>query len=280
MANASSQTKRVCRYCHDQHSRCEPNTRDPNGPCQRCCRKGIECLDQQPSNVQPCEACRQIKANCRYNDNGSPSPCRRCEKKEIQCVMPDSSRKRPMPSQAHEADANFASTSTVSNPLKKAKYDLSRPVLHEYDILVGRFAGERANLIKQHRTELAHAREDGAVEATSILSKKREEELLFLIHFLYTAAVRTNREEIKTEEDRAFDGALLLVYQGNDIALTALKDLIAGSSKKVTSEEGELLEVTFAQIKQSSTVDAAPFQEPPNKGSEPPPNPNPRYCSQ
>ena len=127
--------------------------------------------------------------------------------------------------------------------------------------LEDRFAVEKANLIEQHQAELARTRKEVAAEANKTLSQKLDEDLLVLSQFLHAAAAKRQTAEAESEEGRAFEGALLLVYQGNNASLTTLKNLIAGSEDKVTSTLGEPLDFTFAQIKQSSIDDAPPLEE-------------------
>lgn len=127
--------------------------------------------------------------------------------------------------------------------------------------LEDRFAAEKAHLIELHHAELVRMREEVTAEANKTLSKKLDEDLLVLSQFLHAAAAKRQTAEAESEEGRAFEGALLLVYQGNSASLTTLKNLIAGSDDKVTSTLGESLDFTFAQIKQSSIDDAPPLEE-------------------
>ena len=82
------------------------------------------------------------------------------------------------------------------------------------------------------------------------------------VRVLHAAAAKRQTAEAESEEGRAFEGALLLVYQGNNASLTTLKNLIAGSDDKVTSTLGEPLDYTFAQIKQILQQTASPFGDP------------------
>ena len=122
------------------------------------------------------------------------------------------------------------------------------------------FAVEKAHLVEEHQAELARTREE-VTAANKTLSKKLDEDLLVLSQFLHAAAAKRQTAEAESEEGRAFEGALLLVYQGNNASLTTLKNLIVGSDDKVTSTLGEPLGYTFAQIKQSSIDDAPPLEE-------------------
>lgn len=128
--------------------------------------------------------------------------------------------------------------------------------------LEDRFAVERKHLVELHQEQLVKAKEDAGAEAASTLSRKLDDDLLVLSQFLHAAAAKRQTAEAESEEGRAFEGALLLVYQGNNASLSTLKNLITGSTDKVTSTLGEPLDYTFAQIKQSSIDDAPPLEEP------------------
>ena len=136
-----------------------------------------------------------------------------------------------------------------------------------------RFANEKARLQEAHQEELARCRKEALEEAARLASKKRDEDLLVLSQFLHAAAAKRQLPDISPEEANAFEGALLAVYQGNRTSLVTLKNLIIGSNEKTTGTQGEILEYTFAQIKQSSIDNAPPFEdvfdeEPPKKEEE------------
>lgn len=86
----------------------------------------------------------------------------------------------------------------------------------------------------------------------NIKAKAVEDGLRVITHFLHAAASKRQSEEADTDEGRAFEGALLLVYQGNEASLTALKNLVYGTDDKVPDVQGETLGYTFAQVKQSA----------------------------
>ena len=75
-------------------------------------------------------------------------------------------------------------------------------------------------------------------------------------HFLHAAASKRQSEVANEAEQLAFEGALLLVYQGNETSLSTLRNLINGTDDKVLDTSGELLDITFAQVKQASLADA------------------------
>jgi hypothetical protein len=115
-----------------------------------------------------------------------------------------------------------------------------------------RFAKEKASLIAAHEEELARVKEDATAEAHKTVSTKHDTDLLVLSQFLHAAAAKRQSEDADSEEGRAFEGALLLVYQGNQASLTTLKNLVAGTDDKVPDTQGELLDYTYAQIKESA----------------------------
>ncbi|OAP57844.1 hypothetical protein AYL99_08582 [Fonsecaea erecta] len=126
-------------------------------------------------------------------------------------------------------------------------------------------AKEKSKLIEAHEAEIATVKEKALQEIEDIKSKAVEDGLRVITHFLHTAASKRQSEEADTEEGRAFEGALLLVYQGNESSLSTLQSLIYGTDDKVPDVHGELLDFTFAQIKESSlqsAPDALPGTEP------------------
>lgn len=94
-----------------------------------------------------------------------------------------------------------------------------------------------------------------------LLAPTLDEDLLVLSQFLHAAATNRISGKAESEEGRAFEGALLEVYQGNHISLATLKNIITGSENKVTDIFGEPLDFTFAQLKQSSIDCAPPLEE-------------------
>ncbi|EXJ93329.1 hypothetical protein A1O1_01721 [Capronia coronata CBS 617.96] len=115
-----------------------------------------------------------------------------------------------------------------------------------------RFAREKSILIEEHEAEIATIKETAVREAEGIKAKAVEDGLRVVTHFLHAAASKRQSEDADSDEGRAFEGALLLVYQGNDASLTSLKNLVYGTDDKVPDVNGESLEVTYAQVKQSA----------------------------
>ncbi|OQV07865.1 hypothetical protein CLAIMM_12223 [Cladophialophora immunda] len=117
-------------------------------------------------------------------------------------------------------------------------------------------AKEKTKLVEAHEAEIALVKEKALQEIENIKTKAVEDGLRVVTHFLHTAASKRQSEEADTDEGRAFEGALLLVYQGNESSLSTLQNLIYGTDDKVPDVHGEPLEFTFAQIKESALQSA------------------------
>ncbi|RVX66433.1 hypothetical protein B0A52_09663 [Exophiala mesophila] len=128
--------------------------------------------------------------------------------------------------------------------------------------LEAKAAKDKAKLIEAHESELAAAKDQAAQGAGESQSKAVENGLRVVSHFLHAAASKRQSEDADTEEGRAFEGALLLVYQGNDASLSTLKNLVNGADERIPDVNGDLLEVTFAQVKQSALQAAQDISEP------------------
>ncbi|KAK5044996.1 hypothetical protein LTR84_010144 [Exophiala bonariae] len=115
-----------------------------------------------------------------------------------------------------------------------------------------KFTKEKSSLTEAHEAEIAAAKEKAAQEAEKIKTDAVEDGLRVINHFLHAAASKRQSEDVDSAESRAFEGTLLLVYQGNDASLETLKSLIYGTDDKVPDVNGELLDYTYAQVKQSA----------------------------
>lgn len=125
-----------------------------------------------------------------------------------------------------------------------------------------RFAREKASLIESHEAEIAQLKEEAAANTKATDSKPDIQEALQVItHFLHAAASKRQSEDPNSNEARAFEGALLLVYQGNESSLATLRSLIEGADEKITDTQGELVDYTYAQIKQAALTEANPVEE-------------------
>jgi hypothetical protein len=124
-----------------------------------------------------------------------------------------------------------------------------------------RFACEKAKLVESHKADVEQAKHDALEEARSTYEQKKEEDLLVLTQFLHAAASKRQTDAANTEEGRAFEGALLLVYQGNKMSLTTLKNIVEGSEETVPDDKGTALDYTFAKLKQASKDSALPIED-------------------
>lgn len=103
---------------------------------------------------------------------------------------------------------------------------------------------DRESLTTSHKSEIESLRAQLEQEAAEKSKLERRKNLLTFSQFLRAAAAkRANVDEAETEESRAFEGVLLLVYGGDDAAVDAAEKLIEGSDDAVPSVEGSLLSV-------------------------------------
>lgn len=124
-----------------------------------------------------------------------------------------------------------------------------------------RFSREKATLIESHEAEIASLKEDAAATTKASDSTNLEDALKVMSYFLHTAAAKRQSEDPDSDEARAFEGALLLVYQGNESALSTLRSLITGADEKITDTTGDLVEFTYAQIKEAALAAPKPAAE-------------------
>ena len=120
-----------------------------------------------------------------------------------------------------------------------------------------RFSREKATLAEAHEQEIAQLKEEIATQSQALKVKDIDEELKVISQFLHAAASKRQSEGADSDEGRAFEGILLQVYQGNDTALSTLRNLITGSEEKVNDTENTPLDFTFAQVKQAALTEAA-----------------------
>jgi hypothetical protein len=133
-----------------------------------------------------------------------------------------------------------------------------------------RFAHEKAAMIEAHEAEVKQLKEEAATSATAAQGKDLDDALKVIVHFLHAAASKRQSEDTDSDEARAFEGALLLVYQGNEAALSTFRNLIEGSNDRLTDTAGEHVDYTFAQIKQAALAEAETSEELPEVEAEAP----------
>ena len=82
-----------------------------------------------------------------------------------------------------------------------------------------------------------------AVSEAQIAAKKEaKDNMLVLSKFLRAAAAKRQSGDETSDENRAFEGALLLVYGGDAGAVSAMEKLIEGSDEKVPAVDQEPLD--------------------------------------
>lgn len=96
-----------------------------------------------------------------------------------------------------------------------------------------RISAEKAALETSHKEELEKVKEAATLEAKEESKKEANENLLVLSKFLRAAAAKRQGGDETSAENRAFEGALLLIYGGEVSAVEAMDKLIAGSDEKV-----------------------------------------------
>ena len=98
---------------------------------------------------------------------------------------------------------------------------------------------QKDDLTSQHQKEVEKIKEEQKLEGVTAGAAELRQKLLTFSQFLRAAAAKRNvEEEVDTEESRAFEGALLLVYGGDQKAVETAEKLIEGSEEQVPSIEG------------------------------------------
>ena len=107
-----------------------------------------------------------------------------------------------------------------------------------------RLSSERDTLTKSHNTEIEQLKLSVKKETEEQARSELRKKLLTFSQFLRAAAAkRLVEEEANTDESKAFEGALLLVYGGDDKAVEAAQAIIDGAEEAVPSVEGQPLSV-------------------------------------
>jgi hypothetical protein len=128
--------------------------------------------------------------------------------------------------------------------------------------LEDRFSQEKATLVEAHEAEIAQLKEEAAAKAQEQQgnSKKLDEGLKIVSDFLHAAASKRNFVDEDKAERQAFEGALLHVYQGNELSVTTLQNLVNATNDKVIDTEGNPVDFTFAQLKEAAVAEAQDAQ--------------------
>ena len=83
-----------------------------------------------------------------------------------------------------------------------------------------------------------------AAEAEAEAKKVLKDSLLVLSKFLRAAAAKRQDGDQASGENKAFEGALLLVYGGDASAVMAIEKLVEGSEEKVPCVDGTISDYT------------------------------------
>lgn len=109
-------------------------------------------------------------------------------------------------------------------------------------------ASQKAELEKAHK-ELEALREEAAnapaaQAAPEVKKEDFSQQLLRVAKFLCAAAVRRHRGLGSEVDTLAFEGVLAQVYSGDLNAVVSMQKLIDGTDEKVSSVEGNILDIT------------------------------------
>lgn len=102
-----------------------------------------------------------------------------------------------------------------------------------------KFSSEKESLIALHKEELGKVKATVRAEVEEEQKIAFTEKLLTLSRFLRTAAAKRSDEDHQSEDNGAFEGALLLVYGGDFSAVQAIEKLIDGAEENIPGVEGE-----------------------------------------
>lgn len=106
-----------------------------------------------------------------------------------------------------------------------------------------RFEAEQQRTSDAHQKELERARDAVKAEVSAKSRDDIRQKLLVLSRFLRAAAARRQGDDEDSDESKAFEGVLLLLYGGDFTAVDAAEMLINGTGDKARSTEGAELEV-------------------------------------
>ncbi|KAL8736049.1 MAG: hypothetical protein Q9181_002598 [Wetmoreana brouardii] len=112
-----------------------------------------------------------------------------------------------------------------------------------------RMATEKAALETSHKEELDKVKEAAASAAKAESAKEAKDNLLVLSKFLRAAAAKRQGGDETSPENRAFEGALLLVYGGEAGAVAAMENLVEGSEEKVPTVDQVPSEFSYKQVR-------------------------------
>lgn len=143
----------------------------------------------------------------------------------------------------------------IINADQKAQI-LKKPALQEQLAQLEQQLDQYLKVDQQYRTKAAadkaeweksteKAKADAVAEAKAEFEKAQRANMLLVSQFLRLAAFRREEEtDPESDESQAIEGALLLLYAGDDSAVDAILKLVQGSEDRIMSVPGEQLQTT------------------------------------
>ncbi|CAG8175038.1 unnamed protein product [Penicillium salamii] len=113
-----------------------------------------------------------------------------------------------------------------------------------------RLAAQKSDLTKDREEELEAVRANAIADATEASKKALRTQLHTMTKFLCGAATM-RRDEVVNTESQAFEGVLYQVYGGSLESVNNMLKIIDGVDEKITAVEGNVLDFTYADLKQA-----------------------------
>ncbi|KAH8704236.1 hypothetical protein BGW36DRAFT_288617 [Talaromyces proteolyticus] len=124
-----------------------------------------------------------------------------------------------------------------------------------------RLVSQKTALENAHKEALEAVREKAVAEAKESQESTLRSQLLTLSQFLRTAASFRRAGEESVADGPAFEGVLLQIYGGTNDAVDSMLKLIEGSDEKIVGVDEQLLDVTYARVKQVAQEQSPPVPE-------------------
>ncbi|CAG7937156.1 unnamed protein product [Penicillium olsonii] len=113
-----------------------------------------------------------------------------------------------------------------------------------------RLVAQKSELAKDHEEELEAVRANAIADATEASRKALRTQLHTMTKFLCGAAM-LRRDGVVNTETQAFEGVLFQVYGGSHDSVNNMLKVINGADEKITAVEGDVLDFTYADLKQA-----------------------------
>lgn len=112
---------------------------------------------------------------------------------------------------------------------------------------------EKASLQETHEAELQKAKDAATQQHTETSTTQVGDAIRTTCQFLHAVALSRSNDSLPAEELSAYEAVLNHLYQGNQIAIDTLTNLVEGSEDKITdATSDDTIEFTFAQLKASA----------------------------